>query len=103
MKLMNAIVIISFHSTLLLICCIAAESRLFRGNSLTVIMFQVFAKIYGVRYLWDTLGVFLLELNEITSASQQDVEEAGAFSLLTETIDLEVIGAVDSSLCINFN
>jgi hypothetical protein len=33
-----------------------SEATLFRANSMAVALFQVFAKIFGIRYLWRILG-----------------------------------------------
>ena len=42
------------------------EATLFRANNVMMTMFQVFSKMDGVRYLWDVLGSFLLELNVLS-------------------------------------
>ena len=57
---------------------------MFRANSFTMAMFQVFSKIDGVRYLWDVLGSFLLELNVLskntttTSSSSTDTSKSSS-------------------------
>ena len=53
------------------------ENVIFRTNSMATAMFQTFSKVVGIRYLWKTLGSFLLELELLSpeKKSSQDTSE----------------------------
>ena len=71
-----------------------SEATLFRANSMAVSMFQVFAKIFGIRYLWRILGSFLVELNVLSmeDESKNGHEEGSStnLSLTTQNLSMEV-------------
>jgi len=73
----------------------AAENTLFRNNSLAVAVFQVYSKMYGLQYLWATLGDFLAELNVLTTAKKKTGNGGNSHSLknsslLNDSLELEV-------------
>jgi len=73
----------------------AAENTLFRNNSLAVAVFQVYSKMYGLQYLWSTLGDFLAELNVLTTATKKRSASNASSSLkssslLNDSLELEV-------------
>lgn len=55
----------------------SAINTLFRNNSLATKLFQNYARIVGLHYLWDTLGQFLTELIE-EDEDVKDLESGGA-------------------------
>jgi len=72
------------------------ESTLFRGNSITIACYQVFAKIFGTQYLWKTLGQFVTELNSKSEATAKSKRETHGHtsdtkkSLFDADLELEV-------------
>jgi len=71
---------------------ILEDTTLFRANSFTMSLFQVFSKVDGVRFLWDLLGSFLLELNVLskksTTSTSLPLTESSTGSFLKERISL---------------
>jgi len=69
------------------------EATLFRGNSMTTACFQVYAKIFGLTYLWKSLGQFITDLNEV-SRKETDVEygnrPVSMRDLITDSVEMEV-------------
>jgi hypothetical protein len=70
---------------------VTADTTLFRNNSLTIALFQVFSKIVGIRYIWATLGSLLNQLNEISKDSESGTKSRDTqMSLLGSELNLEV-------------
>ena len=66
------------------------DTTLFRNNSLTIALFQVFSKIVGIRYIWNTLGTLLNELNEISKDSTNGSHQSTQMSLLGSDLSMEI-------------
>jgi len=68
------------------------ETTIFRNNSLALAFFQVYSKIVGIQYLWDSLGIFLTELDILTSNSESSKlrPSSAATSLFNPSLELEI-------------
>jgi len=69
------------------------EATLFRANSMAIGMFQVYSKIVGLRYIWDTLGGFITELNALSEEAakiKQTGQSATKSSLVVDSLDMEI-------------
>jgi len=57
-------------------------------------MFQVYSKIVGLRYIWDTLGGFITELNALSeeAAKQKQSGSTGSMksSLVIDSLEMEI-------------
>jgi len=68
------------------------QNTLLRSNSITSSCFQVFAKVVGIRYLWETLGPFLAELNAATQVKRTPTNSSSSIkrSLFDEPLEMEI-------------
>ncbi len=89
----SSLILPSFLSLCYLLLFIG-EGTLFRANSMAIGLFQVYSKIIGLRYIWNTLGGFITELNALSEQAAKHKGSGSSMSmkssLVSDSFEMEV-------------